>query len=403
MSNPKKVEFSQRETGVDRSEKPGFGTKRHVLCASFAAAAGLGLLALFSGCRSKEPGDAKSEPPAASVSQPSLQDLVLKLSDPDIKVAVEAARELGRLGDSRAILPLIHMQNRGFQDLVDAPAEALKMFDIEQVIPPLMDVLKTFPPGELPLELFGNVPGQVYIFLQHSAKDATAHLLSALEEKNPILKARVASIIRTAVEYYGADPAPFGPKLTSLLSDPEYIVRLEAADALGVLKYVPAVPELERCMRGDPNWMVRSNAARALGEIGDPSAGPALQKALEDENEVVVGQAAQALGKLKVIAAVQLLIESYGHSDAIEIGGALISIGQPAVSPLIQALDNPNPKIREHSAITLAAICDISAIGPLTRVSNEDPDSDVRSAASYAARTIAEGCPEQNQEAPEGD
>jgi len=163
-----------------------------------------------------------------------------------------------------------------------------------------------------------------------------------------------------------------------------------------VLKYAPAVPELERCLKEDPNWMVRSNVARALGEIGDPSAGPALIEALKDENVVVIGQAALALGKLKAEAAIQPLIETYIHSHiTVEVGGALASIGQPAVSPLIQELENPNPKIREHSAITLATICDINAIEPLTRVSNEDPDSDVRSAASYAARTIAEGCSTQ--------
>jgi len=396
MSKPKKIEFSQRKTGVEKGEKPEFGTKRHVLCASVAAAAGLGLLALFGGCRSKEPGDAKPEPPAASISQQDFQILVQKLSDPSCRVAAGAAIELGKLGDSRAIPLLIHMDNRGFMELVEAPTEALQMFDVEQVIPLLMDALRTFPPGELPNGLFGEVPGQVNMFLEHSGQAGAAHLLSALEEQNSILRARVAVIIRNMVEYHGVGPEQFGPKLASMLSDPEYIVRLEAATALGVLKYGPAVPELEICLREDPNWMVRSNVARALGEIGDPSAEPALIEALGDGSPVVIGQAAQALGKLKAEAAIQPLIEAYGRSNTtIEIGGALASIGQPAVPALIRALENPDSKIREHSAIALATICDPDAIEPLTRVSNEDPDSDVRSAASYAARTIAEGCSTQ--------
>ncbi|MCX6768609.1 MAG: HEAT repeat domain-containing protein [Candidatus Micrarchaeota archaeon] len=404
MSEPKKIEFSHKKIGVEKGEKPEFGAKRRVLCASVVGAAGLALLALFSGCRSKEPGDAKPEPPAASVSQQDFQILVQRLSDPDYKVAAEAARELGKLGDSRAIPLLIHIDNRDLMELVEAPTEALQMFDVEQIIPPLMDVLRAFPPGELPNKLFGEVPGQVNMFLEHSGQAGAVHLLSALDDPNPILKARVAVIIRNMVEYHGVDPAQFGSKLTGLLSDPEYIVRLEAATALGVLKYAPAVPELEKCLKEDPNWMVRSNVARALGEIGDPSAGPALQDALEDENEVVVGQAAQALGKLKIDAAVQQLIEAYSHSNiTTEIGGALISIGHDAVPALIRALENPDPRIREHSAIALATICDPDAIEPLTRVSNEDPDFDVRSAASYAARTIADGCSAQDQEAPEGD
>ena len=398
MSKPKKIEFPQVDAVIkNEDKKPEFGQRRGVLRASVITAVGLGVLAL-AGCRSKEAEDTKPEPPAASVSQSSFQDLIIKLSDPDSDVAAEAARELGRFGDSRAILPLIHMQNRGILELVEAPAEALQMFDIEQVIPPLMDVLRAFPPRELPDGLFEGVPGQVRMFLEQSGQAGAAHLLSALEEQNPILRARIASIIHTMVLYHGVEPTQFGPKLTSLLSDSEYILRHEAAFALGFLKYLPAAPELERCLKEDPNWMVRSTCALALGEIGAPSAETSLIEALEDENVVVIGKAASALGKLKSIAAIQPLIGAYIHSDiTVEAGGALISIGQPAVSPLIQALENPDPKIREHSAITLAGICDPAALEPLTKVSNEDPDPAVRSAASYAAGTIAQGCPEQIQ------
>lgn len=395
MSKPKKVEFSQREIGVEKGEKPEFGQKRRVLCASFIGAAGLGLLALFGGCKSKEAEDAKPEPLPASVSQPALQDLLVKLSDPNIRVAAEAARELGRLGDSRAILPLIHMQNRGMLELVEAPTEALQMFDLEQVVPPLLEVLRTFPSGELPNDLFGDVPGQVYRFLEQSGQPGAAHLLSALDEPGYILRARIAAIIENMVEYHGVGPEQFGPKLTSLLSDPEFIVRLRAVDALGVLKYAHAVPELVRCLGEDENWMVRSNAARSLGEIGDPTAETSLIGALKDENVVVVGQAASALGKLKSVAAIQPLMNLPPNVQiSVEVGGALASIGQVAIQPLIDSLDNPDPEIRKRSAIILATICDITAIEPLARVFREDPNPDVRAAASYAANKIAEGCPE---------
>jgi HEAT repeat protein len=137
------------------------------------------------------------------------------------------------------------------------------------------------------------------MFLEQSGQAGAAHLLSALEEQNPILRARIASIIHTMVLYHGVEPTQFGPKLTSLLSDSEYILRHEAAFALGFLKYLPAAPELERCLKEDPNWMVRSTCALALGEIGAPSAETSLIEALEDENVVVIGKAASALGKLQ--------------------------------------------------------------------------------------------------------
>ena len=55
------------------------------------------------------------------------------------------------------------------------------------------------------------------------------------------------------------------------------------------------VPAEARILREDGVWEVRAQAARALGRSGDPAAVPALEDALQDENEFVRSAAANAL------------------------------------------------------------------------------------------------------------
>jgi hypothetical protein len=58
------------------------------------------------------------------------------------------------------------------------------------------------------------------------------------------------------------------------------------------------VEDLCRAVVEDPNYKVRVQAALVLGKLGDPSAVPALIKALADQNSTVRGIAASALGQL---------------------------------------------------------------------------------------------------------
>ncbi len=58
------------------------------------------------------------------------------------------------------------------------------------------------------------------------------------------------------------------------------------------------VEDLCRAVVEDPNYKVRVQAALVLGKLGDPTAVPALIKALADQNSTVRGIAAAALGQL---------------------------------------------------------------------------------------------------------
>jgi bilin biosynthesis protein len=74
--------------------------------------------------------------------------------------------------------------------------------------------------------------------------------------------------------------------LVSALSDPEALIRTEAAAALGQVNYPPAVPHLIRVLH-DADLDVRKAAINSLGRLGDRTALESLAAALNDEQNVV--------------------------------------------------------------------------------------------------------------------
>lgn len=72
------------------------------------------------------------------------------------------------------------------------------------------------------------------------------------------------------------------PALIEALRDEDYFVRLGASEALGKMKDVSAVPVLITILRDNTKpGFDRADAARALGAIGDPSPILALIEAIE--------------------------------------------------------------------------------------------------------------------------
>lgn len=80
----------------------------------------------------------------------------------------------------------------------------------------------------------------------------------------------------------------------SLMQDPSYKVRVQAALVLGKLADRRAVPALIQALR-DENESVRGVAATSLGRIGDRAAANALLAATNDPSEFVRSQAKKAL------------------------------------------------------------------------------------------------------------
>jgi HEAT repeat protein len=149
----------------------------------------------------------------------------------------------------------------------------------------------------------------------------------------------------------------------------------EAAESLGGLggrEAREAVGPLAWALRKGPDVKVREAAGRALGRLGPltPAVIPALAEVLEGAPPgagpaaaQAVPVAAQALGRIGTPEAIEALLRALqGHRDAgvkcrvAESLGALLPPAPAAVGPLVGALNDESPAVREAAARALIAI-----------------------------------------------
>lgn len=161
--------------------------------------------------------------------------------------------------------------------------------------------------------------------------------------------------VRGGVRLFGRASVPW---LVGALDDTHATVRRAAAEALGRISEAaePAVPAVIHQL-GDEDPGCRTEAARTLGRIGSPALEPLLE-AVTDERPTVRQAAVEALGQIpqespRVIPA---LIRQLTDEDANcrnETALALGRIGAPAVERLQEAVVSPNPHARASAALAL--------------------------------------------------
>lgn len=113
-----------------------------------------------------------------------------------------------------------------------------------------------------------------------------------LEDTDPVVRQRAAE----SLAELGGTTAVEG--LARALADPMKEVRLAAVKGLRELDPAYAAAALARIVLEDPEWEIRVQAANALGLTGDAEMAPVLEKAGEDENEFVRSAASEALNLL---------------------------------------------------------------------------------------------------------
>ena len=145
----------------------------------------------------------------------------------------------------------------------------------------------------------------------------------------------------------------------------------------------------------DRNAEVRKAAAGALGELGELGAiGFLVQTALFDANAEVRKAAAESLGKLDSAGAVRLLIETLGDRDpAVRVlaAEALGNLGDlTAIDPLLRAaLHDEDANVRRAAALALGSLKHTRALNLIVdELTNDDPR--VRAAAAEALGHLGE-------------
>lgn len=235
----------------------------------------------------------------------------------DYRVRRDAAKALGKIGDARAVEPLIHALKDHRYDVWTSAAWALGGMG-KAAVDPLIPLLKD---------------------KDSSARAAAARALGWIRD------ARVVDLLIQA------------------LMDKDTSVRVHVAGALGQIGDPRAVEPLIRALK-DEDGRVQRNAVESLGEIGDPRAVEPLIQTLEEAKDVVREAVPAALAKIGGARAVEGLMRRLGH---FVVGGkvaaALAEIGEPAVEPLLRRLRDDEKNI--EALCVLGRIGDKRALEPL--------------------------------------
>ena len=253
----------------------------------------------------------------------SVMEQIAALRDEDWAVREDAARLLGTFKDPRAVTPLIALLRDQDRSVREAAIEALRTI------------------GEESVEALGACLEQPDL----SVQEAASAILSTIADERVL------------------------PSLIKALQSSDWIVRMHAAKALGLIRHTDAVVPLIPLLQ-DKVKAVREEAAAGLAAIGDPAI-PSLVHALRHEEWLVRLHAVEALGKTRSAQAVEPLLpvlfndhDSAVREDAVRALGA---IRDPrAVEYLLTAMREPG--LRTLAVETLGLIGDTRAVPVLIEV-----------------------------------
>ncbi len=205
---------------------------------------------------------------------------------------IEAARQLGRSKDWKALQPLLHLAAGGSQPVRIAAISALGQLGDQRAVKKLI---------EIAVEESGEVRYQAISALARLEDESSVESLQGLlDEQDP--RTRVYSI--RALYWVG------GPQIADIvsvgLSDPNESVRVEVLLGLKRIEAEERVPLLLTAMK-DPSFTMRAEATRLLGQQANKSTVAPLLKALGDTDALVRLTAADALASIGEQQAVPIL------------------------------------------------------------------------------------------------
>lgn len=256
----------------------------------------------------------------------AVQSLVEKLKDKDDRVRREAAEALGRIGDPRAIEPLIiavtHADSMLQWELVERLLNQIdpnwtRLANTESAVWSLVLALtSTSRPARQSVEKVLNQIDPNWP-ISEGARLAVTDLIEALSENAFSIEAK-KTLNRIDPNWMSSEEAKSAiPSFVAKLKDKDYRVRLCAAEALGVIGDPQAVEPLIATFR-ETDSDLRRKVAEALGRIGGRRAVETLVASLEDEERSVklaVTEILAGIGEPRAVAPLIALVDDPGLAE----------------------------------------------------------------------------------------
>jgi cyclophilin family peptidyl-prolyl cis-trans isomerase/HEAT repeat protein len=246
-------------------------------------------------------------------------DLGALLSDANASVRARAALGAGRIGDARAVAPLVSLLQTDKEARVRAAAAfALGETESGAAAEALLSIVERKTAASMAevvgvraraVEALGKIAAAMPRADEARAKEIGRALLVELEARGRIAANReVALLGLTAV--LRARPEGAGRVVALFLDSPDARLRADAANTLTRLRAKNANDQLRRLLAADTDAVVRANAARALGAAEDKGAFDLLlEHATTDRDERVRISAIRSLGTLRDARAAEPLIK----------------------------------------------------------------------------------------------
>lgn len=236
--------------------------------------------------------------------------------------------------------------------------------------------------------------------LRKSAEGSQAAIKAALAEEtnNRTILSEIATL-----DSLGVDMKELAPALEGPLRDPEFEVRLDAAqravDHLPAVRLLPIA--MEGIAEGSPKISESLELLTALRETGDRALVPAMVEATKRGDRGQVKAAAQNLVffEPRPPEAFPLLLRLLAHPDPDVRRSAAGDLsryeaaGQPAVPNLIRLLEDPSDDVREASVQTIDVVGNytkpqVSAIPALIKAFETTQKTEVRGAIASLLRRM---------------
>ncbi len=148
--------------------------------------------------------------------------------------------------------------------------------------------------------------------------------------------------------------------LVKILRDKRPLNRVDVAELLGQSygKYGYVAAALSKVLLTDTSWLVRVCAAESIGLKKYYQSAPALRKALNDKHQVVRGYSAEAMARVGSALASKYIVRrlQVEHSSyaKLKMYAALYDLGEKKVFPdIIKMLKNTQKAVRTNTAAIL--------------------------------------------------
>lgn len=309
------------------------------------------------------------------IGRPAVDTLIDFLREKDDQLKQLTTSALGKIGDKKAIKPLIScLRDNNLQIRVGAANSLCNMG--EEVVEPLMEALRESRPEVR--EASAGALGQI------GDKRAVEPLIKLLSDKNyTVRKAATWALGRID------DERTLKP-LLPIIGDENPSVREAAAWALGKKGNIDAIDSLIPLLQDD-SVEVRKAAAGSLGNIGSSRAVNSLKAMLDDDDEQVQKAVIIALGDIRSARSVEPLIKILEKQKSPHIVEIVKSLGKiasfRAVEPIMKLAGSDDGQIKLEAVRALGSIGDFSAIKTLI-AAGKDEDPEIRAAANESLKKI---------------